>query len=115
MLISQQEINIILICLSIYVLINFIIYILMRLFLKVDDGIIKQKLHDIIYKIDEFADKMENDEKQVIAIKRIEKLLGWRKIIIPSFLIGFIINVEVTTIRKLQTSTNTPNLHKEGD
>ena len=54
---------------------------------------------------------MENSEKRRLAIGQINDILGWRKILIPTALIGWIIDAEVAAIRKMQKSTDTPNLH----
>lgn len=54
---------------------------------------------------------MENSEKRRSAIQQINEILGWRKFIIPGALIGWVIDTEVAVIRKMQQTTNTPNLH----
>ena len=84
------------------------------LYAKLKDGQMKETIQNIIFELDKFADDMENTEKRRAAIQQINDVLGWRKFIIPSALIGWIIDAEVAAIRKMQATTNTPNLH-EGD
>lgn len=84
------------------------------LYAKLPDSKTKETIRGIIFELDKFADNMENAEKRRTAIQQINDVLGWRKFIIPSALIGWIIDAEVAAIRKMQETTNTPNLH-EGD
>lgn len=83
------------------------------LFAKLPNGKFREAIRNIIYKLDELADAMENSQKRATAIQEINTLLGWRQILIPTFLIGLVIDTEVATIRKMQQATNTPNLHEE--
>ncbi|MCC5468715.1 hypothetical protein [Pelosinus baikalensis] len=82
------------------------------LFAKLRDGKTKESIRSIIFELDRFADNMENIEKRRTAIQQINDILGWRRILVPGALIGWIIDAEVATIRKMQKTTNTPNLHE---
>lgn len=84
------------------------------IYAKLPESKTKEAIRNIIFELDRFADDMENAEKRRSAIQQINEVLGWRKVIIPGALIGWIIDTEVTAIRKMQKATNTPNLH-EGD
>ena len=83
------------------------------MYARLPESRLKESIKDIIFELDRFADSMENAEKRRTAIQQINDVLGWRKIIIPSALIGWIIDTEVAAIRKMQKATNTPNLHEE--
>jgi hypothetical protein len=72
----------------------------------------KEALQKIIYELDRAADNMENQQKRQKAIDIARDALGWKKIIIPASIIGFIIDCEVAVVRKAQSLTNTPNLHE---
>ncbi|MDF2636824.1 MAG: hypothetical protein K0R78_3698 [Pelosinus sp.] len=85
------------------------------LFAKLRDGLLKETIRNIIFELDRFADNMENTEKRRSAIQQVNDVLGWRKVIIPSALIGWIIDAEVAAIRKMQRVTDCPNLHNEED
>jgi hypothetical protein len=82
------------------------------LFAKLKDGRLKESIRGIVFELDRFADNMENTDKRRSAIQQINDILGWRKFIIPGALIGWIIDAEVAAIRKMQATTNTPNLHE---
>jgi hypothetical protein len=82
------------------------------LFAKLRDGKMKESIRSIIFELDRFADNMENIEKRRSAIQQINDVLGWKKFIIPGSLIGWVIDAEVAVIRKMQSATNTPNLHE---
>lgn len=72
----------------------------------------KQLSQQIIYELDRFADNMSNGKKRRMVIQEINEVLGWRRILVPAALIGWIIDAEVAAIRKMQSATNTPDLHQ---
>ncbi len=76
-------------------------------------GKAKERLQKIIYELDRPADQMQNSAKRAAAVQAVMDLLGWRKIIVPKVLIGWIIDAEVAFIRKVQAATKTPDLHRE--
>jgi hypothetical protein len=77
------------------------------------DGKAKDAVQKVVYELDRICDNMENPEKRRLAIQQVNDVLGWRKILVPSALIGWIIDAEVAAIRKMQAATDTPNLHEE--
>jgi hypothetical protein len=83
------------------------------IYAKLPESKTKEAIRNIIFELDRFVDDMENADKRRVAIQQINEVLGWRKLIIPSALIGWIIDTEVAAIRKMQKATNTPNLHGE--
>ncbi len=82
------------------------------LFAKLRDGRLKESIRGIIFELDRFADNMENNEKRRTAIQQINDILGWRRILVPGALIGWIIDAEVAAIRRMQKATDTPDLHQ---
>lgn len=82
------------------------------LYAKLPDSKIRETIRNIIFALDKFADNMENAEKRRTAIQQINDVLGWRKFIIPSALIGWVIDAEVAAIRKMEQTTSYPNLHE---
>jgi hypothetical protein len=76
------------------------------LFAKLSDSKLETAIHKIIHELDEFADNMANMGKRATAVQKINELLGWQKIFVPSVLIGLIIDAEVSAIRKMQASTD---------
>lgn len=89
---------------------NLLAMLLFVLYAKLPASRTKDAIRGIILELDNFADSMENTEKRKSAIQQVNDVLGWRKIIIPSALIGWIIDTEVAAIRKMQQATNTSNL-----
>lgn len=83
------------------------------LFAKIPESNLRTAIRNIIFLLDKLADEMENIEKRNLAIQQINEILGWQKVLIPSALIGWVIDTEVAAIRKMQQSTNAPNLHEE--
>ena len=94
---------------------NLLAMVLFVLFAKLPDGKLRKSIQNIIFELDKFADRMQNEQKRRIAIQNINDVLGWRRILVPAALIGWIIDAEVTAIRKMQAATDTPNLHQEDD
>jgi hypothetical protein len=96
----------------ILLLVNLTAMLLFIVFAKIPNGRLKNIIRDIIFELDKLADTMENCQKREAAIQQITSILSWRSIMIPSALIGWIIDTEVTAIRKMQQATQTPDLHE---
>ena len=94
---------------------NVLAMLLFVLFARLPAGNFRSRIRGIIFELDRFADAMENAQKRVSAIQDVGAILGWRRILIPGALIGWIIDAEVAAIRRMQRATNCPNLHKEDD
>lgn len=88
------------------VLANLLAMSLFLVFAKLPDSTLKEKIWSIILELDKFADEMDNSEKRSRALQQINEILGWRQIVIPSALIGWVIDMEVAAIRKMQESIN---------
>lgn len=95
---------------------NALAMMLFVLFAKLPDGRLREQIRGSIFVLDNFADCMENEEKRVKAIQQVNDVLGWRRILIPSAIIGWIIDAEVAAIRKMQMTVDIPTLHtRESD
>lgn len=92
---------------------NVLAMVLFVLFAKLPNGKLREEIRGAIFILDKFADCMENDVKRAKAIQQVNDVLGWRRILIPTVLIGWVIDAEVAVIRRMQQATNTPNLHEE--
>lgn len=92
---------------------NLLAMALFVLFAKLPDGRLRESIRGVIFELDRFADNMSNADKRRRAIQEINDVLGWRRILVPAALIGWIIDAEVAAIRKMQAETDTPDLHKE--
>ncbi|HWR45797.1 hypothetical protein [Sporomusa sp.] len=91
---------------------NLLAMALFVLFAKLPDCRFRDTISNVILEIDKFADRMENEQKRRIAIQSINEVLGWRRILVPAALIGWVIDADVAAIRKMQAATGTPNLHE---
>lgn len=92
---------------------NLLAMALFVLFAKLPDGRFRESIRNIIFELDRFADSMANSDKRRTAIQQINEVLGWRRILVPAALIGWVIDAEVAVIRKMQAATDTPDLHRE--
>lgn len=98
----SNEIKILFIAASVMLAANLLAMLLFVLYAKLPAGSFKYLIQGIIFELDNFADSMENVDKRKAAIQQVNDVLGWRKIIIPSALIGWLIDTEVAAIRKMQ-------------
>jgi hypothetical protein len=94
---------------------NILAMALFVLYAKLPESKTRESIRNIIFELDRFADNMENAEKRRTAIQQINDVLGWRRILVPGALIGWVIDAEVAAIRKMQQTTDCPNLHEESD
>ena len=92
---------------------NLLAILLHFLYKALSDSPLREFIRSIIYELDRFADNMENSQKRQEAIGQINDVLGWKRILIPRAIIGWIIDAEVAAIRKMQQKSDTPNLHEE--
>ena len=92
---------------------NLLAMALFVLYAKLPSGKLRESIRSIIFELDKFADKMSNTAKKKDAIQQINDVLGWRRILVPAALIGWVIDAEVAAIRKMQAATDTPDLHIE--
>lgn len=70
-------------------------------------------LKDMIYRLDKFADEYSNESKRSYAAERLQSMISFRGIRIPKFVCGWIVDVEVGHIRRLQKSCKKDtDLHK---
>lgn len=93
-----------------FVLLNIVAAALFVVYGKVkDDSQLKRSIHAIIYQIDQAADHLSDPLKRAQAIMQVQQLLAWRRIFLPSPVIGYVIDAEVYLIHKM----GCPNLHEE--
>lgn len=112
-MLSQTELQILLCAAGVILAANFVAMVLFVLFAKLPDGSLKTSIQKIISELDRAADDMENADKRRSAIQQLNDVLGWRRILVPAALIGWIIDAEVAAIRRMQRVTDCPDLHKE--
>lgn len=113
-MLSQTELQIVLYAAGVILAANLLAMALFVLFAKLPNGSLKVSVQKIIFELDRFADQMENADKRRSAIQQINDVLGWRRILVPAALIGWVIDAEVAAIRKMQQATDCPDLHIEG-
>lgn len=113
-MIISSELQIFLWAAGVLLMANLLAMVLFVLFAKLPNGSLKVSVQKIIFELDRFADHMENAEKRRSAIQQINDVLGWRRVLVPAVLIGWVIDAEVAAIRKMQQATDCPNLHEEG-
>jgi hypothetical protein len=85
--------------------VNVLAMVFFVLYAKLPVSKTKETIRNIIFALDRFADNMENAEKRRTAIQQINDILGWRRILLPGVLIGWVIDAEVAAIRKMQRTT----------
>lgn len=75
--------------------------------------VIVSVMEHFICSLDEFADNMTNTDKRNAAIDKLQGLLSYRVIRLPRFVLGWVIDMQVAEIRRLQAeSVKDTDLHK---
>ena len=75
---------------------------------RIGNPAVKDALTQLLYMLDEQCDNMEIPAKRAQAIIAIQQLLGWRRLFLPSIVVGFVLDLIVKIVRK----TGVPDLHK---
>ena len=114
-MLSATELQIVLYAAGVILAANLLAVMLHFLYKALSDSPLRDAIRSIIFQLDKFADEMENGEKRRSAIQQINDVLGWRRILVPAALIGWVIDAEVAAIRNMQQASDCPNLHEEGD
>ena len=74
----------------------------------------QDSIKELIYFYDKFCDNMSKKEKKNEVVNAIRDLFVWKGIRIPTVIIGWIIDMEVASIRKIQKSiSKNTNLHPD--
>lgn len=112
--VSSDVQNTALIIAGAFALVNLLAVGLFFLFGHLTDGPLRERIRSVIYYLDEWADGMDNASKRAGAISAVSQLLAWRKILIPTALIGILIDLEVAAIRRMQAACAAEtDLHNE--
>lgn len=76
---------------------------------RISNPTVKDALTQLLFLLDEQCDNMEIPAKRAQAIVAIQQLLGWRRLFLPTVVVGFVLDLIVKIIRK----TGVPDLHQE--
>ena len=87
----------------------FLVWTLVQVYGRVDNPKVKDALSQLLYLLDEQCDHMEIPAKRVQVIVAIQALLGWRRLFLPSVVVGFVLDILVKALRKV----GVPDLHQE--
>lgn len=112
-MLSVNEYQIALYAAGVIIAANLLAMGLFVLYVKLPDSRLRESIKGSIFELDKIADNMEKVEKRRAAIQQINEILGWRRILVPGVLIGWIIDAEVAAVRKMQKAAGMPDLHNE--
>lgn len=85
-----------------------IIFLIVQVRDRISNPAVKEHLTQLLYLLDEQCDNMEIPAKRAQAILAIQQLLGWRRLFLPTVVVGFTLDLIIKIIRK----TGLPDLHK---
>lgn len=86
------------------------------LYTNISSNAIQDILKEIIYYLDKFADDLSNKQKRVNAVSKLQAVFSFKGIRIPGFILGWIVDIEVRQIRRLQAEcSKDTNLHNENE
>ena len=73
-------------------------------------------LKEVIYYLDKFADDLSNKQKRKDAVLKLQAVFSFKGIRMPKFILGWIVDMEVRHIRRLQKECHkATNLHDENE
>lgn len=76
---------------------------------RISNPTVKDALTQLLFLLDEQCDNMEIPAKRAQAIIAIQSLLGWRRLFLPTIVVGVVLDMIVKIIRR----TGLPDLHQE--
>ena len=88
---------------------SLLIWIIVQVQARIENPTVKETLTQLLYLLDEQCDHMGIPAKRAQVIMGIQQLLGWRRLFLPAFVVGFALDLIVKIIRK----TGVPDLHQE--
>ena len=86
----------------------FLTWCIVQVWARVGNPVIKEHLTQLLYLLDEQCDNMVIPAKRIVAIMAVQQLLGWRRLFIPTVVVGFVLDMLVKCLRK----TGIPDLHQ---
>lgn len=86
-----------------------LIWIIVQVQARIENPTVKETLTQLLYLLDEQCDNMEVPAKRAQVIMGVQQLLGWRRLFLPTIVVGFVLDLIVRIIRK----TGVPDLHQE--
>lgn len=86
-----------------------LIWLVIQAWKQIDNPKVKTHLEQMLYIVDEQCDNLEIPAKRIQTIMAIQQLMGWKRIFLPTVIVGFILDVVVKTVRKI----GVPDLHQE--
>lgn len=86
-----------------------LVWALARIYSYSGDGLVKKQLGKLLYCMDMAADKLEILSSRAQVIMAIQQALAWKKIIIPGFVVGLLVDLFVWLVRK----AGCPDLHQD--
>lgn len=86
-----------------------LIWIIVQVQARIENPTVKETLTQLLYLLDEQCDNMEVPAKRAQVIMGVQQLLGWRRLFLPTIVVGFVLDLIVRIIRK----AGVPDLHQE--
>ena len=116
-ILSKEELLLVLAIVLVMILLSFALpRLAFFLYERFSSDTTQEVLKEIIYCLDKLADDLSNKEKRINAIYKLQMIFSFKGIKIPRFILGWIIDMEVRQIRKLQKECKKEsNLHNENE
>ena len=88
---------------------SLLIWVIVQVQSRIENPTVKETLTQLLYLLDEQCDNMEVPAKRAQVIMGVQQLLGWRRLFLPTIVVGFVLDLIVRIIRK----AGVPDLHQE--
>lgn len=86
-----------------------LLWAIVQVYARTDNPAVQEHLRTLLYLIDQAADNMEISQKRAQVIIAIQQALMWKRIILPMFVVGLVLDMLVKIIRKV----GCPDLHQD--
>ena len=86
---------------------SLLIWVIVQVQARIENPTVKETLTQLLYLLDEQCDNLEIPAKRAQVIMAIQQLLGWRRLFLPTVVVGFVLDLIVKIVRK----TGVPDLH----
>lgn len=86
-----------------------LLWVIVQIYTRTDNPAVQEHLKPLLYLIDQAADNLEISQKRAQVIIAIQQALMWKRIILPMFVVGLVLDLLVKIIRKV----GCPDLHQD--
>lgn len=86
----------------------FLVWVAILIYNRAENPEIKARVAALLYMLDKQCDSLEVPAIRTQVILGLQQLLGWKRIFLPTLVVGFVLDIMVLIVRRM----GCPDLHK---